>query len=143
MFKQWRNLRVAGVAAVALYATLVACGDDGPGGDGGGNVELQVIAGIANAGGAYVVRVTTARGEQFMPLHTGDQTNPDNWTYFHLDLEEGEEITIAVAAEGSDLVSGYCTVQGATEEGWARAVVFYFAPPNNYVNCANGFIPAP
>lgn len=140
MSKLWRNLPIAGLAAVAAYATLVGCSGES---DGDHNVELQVIAGIANAGGVYTVRVETNHGTLTRPLHTGDQTNPDNWTYFDLNLEEGEEITIAVEAEGTDMVAGYCTVQGATEDGWARAVVFYFQPPNNYVNCANGFIPAP
>ena len=140
MFKLWRSLPMAGLAAVAAYATLVACGGE----DEDHNVELQIIAGIANQSvSAYMVRVETKAGEQVKPLHTGDQTNPDNWTYFDVTLEEEEEITIAVVAEGSDMVAGYCTVNGATVEGWARAVVFYFAPPNNYVNCANGFIPAP
>jgi hypothetical protein len=142
MSRRWRSLPLAGIAAVALHATVVACHGDGTAAD--GNVELQVIAGIANAPATgYLVRVDTPERAFTALLGSGDQTNPDNWTTFDLPLEEGEMIVISVMDGENPLVIGECTVQGATELGWARAVAFYFAPPNKYINCANGFIPAP
>ncbi len=140
MSKLWRNLRIGATTAVACGATLAGCGGD----DGGDhNVELQIVAGIANAPfGGYIVRVTTPHTTLREALGVGDQTNSDNWTTFDVFLEEGELVEIAVEdSEGNELVAGQCAVQGAVTEGWARAVVFYFAPPNNYVNCANGFAP--
>lgn len=131
----------AAIAAVALYATLVACGDNG--GGGGSSLEMQVVAGIANAPfGGYIVLVTTPRTTVRGPLGVGDQTNSDNWTKFDLSLEEGELVEVAVEdADGNELVTGQCTVEGAVALEYARAYVFYFAPPNNYVNCADGFAP--
>ena len=142
MSRLWRSLPAAGIAAVGLYVTTVACKDDGPGDD--GNVELQVLAGIANAPvTGYIVRVNTPGGEFEAPLGSGDQTNPANWATFDLFLEENEMLVISVMEGDNPLVIGECTVNGATELGYARAVAFYFAPPNNYINCGTGFIPAP
>ena len=143
MSRFWRSFPAAGIAAVGLYVTLVACeGDKSTGPD--GTVELQVLAGIANPPvTGYVVRVNTPGGEFTAPLGAGDQTNPDNWTTFDLPLEEGEMLVISVMEGENPLVIGECTVQGATELHYARASAFYFAPPNNYINCATGFIPAP
>lgn len=129
-----RHTLALGIAA-ALSA--VACGDDT---GGGSSVEVQVIAGIANPGAGYIVRVTTPRTTVREPLHTGDQTSAENWTYFDLSLNEGELVEFAVEdTEGTVLVAETCTVQGAVEAEYARAIVFYFAPPNNYVDCADGF----
>ena len=109
-----------------------------------GTVELQVLAGIANPPvTGYMVRVNTPGGEFNAPLGSGDQTDPENWTTFDLPLEEGEMLVISVMDGENPLVIGECTVQGATELGYARAIAFYFAPPNNYINCADGFITSP
>ena len=86
-----------------------------------------------------MVRVNTPGGEFNAPLGSGDQTNPENWTTFDLPLEEGEMLVISVMEGTNPLVIGECTVQGATELHYARAIAFYFAPPNNYINCATGF----
>jgi len=143
MSRIWRSLPAAGIAAVGLYVTLVACNDDKQTGP-DGTVELQVLAGIANPPvTGYMVRVNTPGGEFNAPLGSGDQTNPENWTTFDLPLEEGEMLVISVMEGTNPLVIGECTVQGATELQYARAIAFYFAPPNNYINCATGFIPAP
>jgi len=143
MSRLWRSFPAAGIAAVGLYVTLVACeGDKQTGSD--GTVELQVLAGIANPPvTGYMVRINTPGGEFNAPLGSGDQTNPENWTTFDLPLEEGEMLVISVMEGTNPLVIGECTVQGATELHYARAIAFYFAPPNNYINCATGFIPAP
>jgi len=143
MSRIWRSLPAAGIAAVGVYVTLVACNDDKQTGP-DGTVELQVLAGIANPPvTGYMVRVNTPGGEFNAPLGSGDQTNPENWTTFDLPLEEGEMLVISVMEGTNPLVIGECTVQGATELQYARAIAFYFAPPNNYINCATGFIPAP
>ena len=143
MSKLWRSLPAAGIAAAGLYVTLVACNDDKQTGP-DGTVELQVLAGIANPPvTGYMVRVNTPGGEFNAPLGSGDQTNPENWTTFDLPLEEGEMLVISVMEGTNPLVIGECTVQGATELHYARAIAFYFAPPNNYINCATGFVPAP
>ena len=89
-----------------------------------------------------MVRVNTPGGEFTAPLGSGDQTNPANWAKFDLFLEEGEMLVISIMAGDNPLVIGECTVQGATELGYARATAFYFAQPN-YINCSTGFIPAP
>jgi hypothetical protein len=144
MSRVWRSLPAAGIAAVGLYVTIVACKDDGGTGGSDGNAELQVLAGIANPPvTGYVVRVNTPGGEFNAPLGAGDQTNPDNWTTFDLPLEEGEMLVISVMDGENPLVIGECTVQGATELHYARAIAFYFAPPNNHINCATGLFPAP
>ena len=143
MSRSWRSLPAAGIAAVGLYVTVVACeGGKDTGPDGG--VELQVIAGIADPGvTGYVVEVATPNGVFTKLLGTGDQTDSTNWTKFNLPLEEGEMLVISVMEGDRALVIGECTVQGATELGYARAFAFYFAPPNNYINCADGFITSP
>ena len=64
MSRVWRSLPAAGIAAVGLYVTIVACKDDGGTGGSDGNAELQVLAGIANPPvTGYVVRVNTPGGE--------------------------------------------------------------------------------
>ncbi len=106
--------------------------------------SFRLLAGIANPPvTGYVVEVATPGGVFTELLGHGDQTNPDNWTKFDLSLEEGEMLVISVLEGDRALVIGECTVQGATELGYARAVAFYFAPPNNYINCGSGFVPAP
>ena len=140
MPRNWRTLPAAGLAAMAFYATVVACsGDDAA----DPNVELQVVGGIANVPvNNYLVRVTTPRATVRKPLHPGDQTSADNWTYFNLNLNEGDLVEIAVEdGSGNDLVAGQCAVADAATLTYARAFAFYFAPPNNYVNCADGFTP--
>jgi len=143
MSRLWRSFPAAGIAAVGLYVTIVAC-EGGKSTGSEGTVELQVLAGIANPPvTGYMVRVNTPGGEFNAPLGSGDQTNPENWTTFDLPLEEGEMLVISVMEGTNPLVIGEGTVQGATELHYARAIAFYFAPPNNYINCATGFIPAP
>lgn len=56
-------------------------------------------------------------------------------------MATGNVVAISVVQGDNVLVSGDCTVDDAPSLGYARAFVFYFAPPNNYVNCADGFTP--
>ena len=142
MSRLWRSLPAAAIAAVGLYVTVVACEGKNAGSD--GNVELQVVAGIANPPvTGYVVVVATPGGVFTELLGHGDQSDAKNWTTFDLPLEEGEMLVISVMEGTNPLVIGECTVQGATELQYARAIAFYFAPPNNYINCADGFITSP
>ena len=142
MSRLWRSLPAAAIPAVGLYVTVVACEGKNAGSD--GNVELQVVAGIANPPvTGYVVEVATPGGVFTELLGHGDQSDAKNWTTFDLSLEEGEMLVITVREGDRALVTGECTVQGATELGYARAIAIYFAPPNNYINCADGFITSP
>ena len=122
-----------------VAAALAACGEDG-GTGGGPSVELQVLAGIAVAPvTGYIVHVQTPRTNATKPLGSGDQTQYANWTKLNLNLQDGDRIRISVLAGADTLTTGECdvTLEGAADATYARAVAFYFAPPNNYVDCAD------
>jgi hypothetical protein len=137
MRKPWRWFPVVAAAAVAAVA---ACGEDG-GTGGGPSVELQVLAGIAfPAAEGNFVHVLTPRTNASKLMVVGDQTNSANWTKFSLRLEDGDVIRISVINVAEDtLGTGECVValEGAADPSYARAIAFYFAPPNNYVDCAD------
>ncbi|HJS46817.1 MAG TPA: hypothetical protein VJ773_02400 [Gemmatimonadales bacterium] len=125
---------------VAASAAVAACGEDG-GTGGGPSVELQVLAGIAfPAAEGNFVHVLTPRTNAFKLMKVGDQTDHENWTKFSLNLEDGDVIRISVINAAEDtLTTGECvaTLEGAADASYARAIAFYFAPPNNYVDCAD------
>jgi hypothetical protein len=135
MSKSWRWFPVLAVAGA-----VAACGEDG-GTGGGPSVELQVLAGIAfPAAEGNFVHVLTPRTNAHKLMEVGDQTVYDNWTKFSLRLEDGDIIRISVINVAEDtLGTGECVVAlaGAADPSYARAVAFYFAPPNNYVDCAD------
>jgi hypothetical protein len=137
MSRSWRWFPVLAVAGAAAVA---ACGEDG-GVGGGPSVELQVLAGIAfPAAEGNFVHVLTPRTNASKPMAVGDQTVSANWTKFSLRLEDGDVIRISVINVAEDtLTSGECVVAltGADDPSYARAIAFYFAPPNNYVDCAD------
>ena len=124
-----------------LFATsllgMTGCGSSG----GEDNVELQVLNGLAHdIDRQLTVRVTTPRDTERKPLIFGDSTNPNNWTRFHLQLNDGDPIEIALESIGGVEVSkGNCTVHGAPTLTYARAfiaVVPFFN--GQYLECADG-----
>ena len=125
---------------VATAAAIAACGEDG-GTGGGSSVELQVLAGIVfPAAEGNFVHVLTPRTNANKLMVVGDQTDSDNWTKFSLNLQDGDVIRISVINVAEDTLStGECIValEGAEDPSYARAIAFYFAPPNNYVDCAD------
>jgi hypothetical protein len=126
--------------AALLAAAVAACGEDGGSGP-GESVELQVLSGIAMSPDAgHFVHVKTPRTNAFKLLGVGDQTDYDNWTKFNLNLQHGDEITISViSAAGDTLMTDKCLValEGAEDDSYARAIAFWFDPPNNYADCAD------
>jgi hypothetical protein len=75
-------------------------------------------------------------------MSVGDQTVYENWTKFDLRLEEGDVIRISVISTAEDtLGTGECEVAFVgSDHSYARAIAFYFAPPNNYVDCADNLV---
>lgn len=136
-----RRTAAAGVAALALVA---ACGEDGGGGGPGKDVEFQVIGGLAfTPETGYFVHVKTPRTNAFDILPSGDQTNSDNWTKLELNLLTGDQLRISVLdAAGDTLMTDQCVVdlEEAPEGDYARTIVFWFAPPNNYADCADNLV---
>ena len=132
---------MAGVVALVLVA---ACGEDGGGGGPGKDVEFQVIGGLAfTPETGYFVHVKTPRTNAFDFLPSGDQTNSDNWTKFDLNLLTGDQLRISVLdAAGDTLMTDQCVVdlEEAGDESYARTIVFWFAPPNNYADCADNLV---
>ena len=136
-----RRLAVGGALAVALVA---ACGEDGGSGPDGNSVELQVIGGLAfTPETGYFVHVKTPRTNAFDFLPHGDQQDSDNWTKLDLDLRNGDQLTISVlSAAGDTLMTDQCVVylQEAEDDWYARTILFWFAPPNNYADCADNLV---
>lgn len=134
-------LRAAWVGALALLVAA-ACGEDGGTGPGGNSVELQIIAGIAMASNNGIfVHVKTPRTNAINAMPSGDQTNYANWTKLNLNLQNGDVITLSViTAVGDTLMTDQCVVQLGQDPTYARAILFYFTPPNNYADCADGLV---
>ena len=128
------------VFAVAAAVGVAACGEDGGTGN-SPSVELQVLAGIAfPAAEGNFVHVLTPRTNAFKVMEVGDQTDHENWTKFSLNLQDADLLRISVlSAAGDTLGTGECVaaLEGAADPSYARAIAFYFAPPNNYVDCAD------
>lgn len=138
-------IRRAAVAGVVALAVVAACGEDGGTDPEGNDVELQIIGGLANSPNeGNFVHVLTPRTNAFDAMPHGDQTNSDNWTYLDMDLRQGEEITISVlTGAGDTLMTDKCIVdltEAGGDESYARTVVFWFASPNNYADCADNLV---
>jgi hypothetical protein len=116
---------------------MTGCGSS----DGGNEVELQVINGLAGDIDRHLtVRVTTPRETERLPLIGGDVTNSNNWTKFHLEIKDGELIEIALESSGgAEQSKGTCIVRGAPALGYARAFIAVVAFFNGqYLECADG-----
>ena len=90
------------------------------------------------------MHVKTPRTNAFDHMPYGDQQDSDNWTKLDLDLRNGDELRISVlSAAGDTLMTDQCVVdltEAGGDESYARTFVFWFAPPNNYANCADNLL---
>jgi len=131
--------RVVRLCGIATCVVGLACGSSS--GDGGSDVELQVGNGIANdIDRQLMVRVTTSRETERRPLALGDSSLRENMTLFHLPLNDGDLVEIALEnSSGVQVAHGTCTVAGARDLSYARAhiavIQFWFG---QYLHCEDG-----